>query len=71
MRELDALRRVHAISDVLSAVLEVGMEIELFHEFDTTPAPTPWLERQDDGLYHFPNGSNRFPLVYSLLARRS
>jgi hypothetical protein len=60
---------VHSISDVLSAVLSVGLVIELFHEFDVTPAPTPWLERSNDRLYRFPAGVPRFPLTYSLRAR--
>jgi hypothetical protein len=46
------------------------MAIELFHEFDVTPAPTPWLERHPDGLYRFPAGMLRFPLTYSLRARK-
>jgi SAM-dependent methyltransferase len=62
--------RLHSISDVLSAVLDAGMQIELFHEFDLTPAPTPWLARGDDGLFRFHDGAYRFPLCYSLRARR-
>lgn len=62
--------RLHALSDVMSAVLGAGLSIELFHEFDVTPAPTPWLERGDDGLWRFPEGHFRFPLVYSVLARK-
>jgi 2-polyprenyl-3-methyl-5-hydroxy-6-metoxy-1,4-benzoquinol methylase len=62
--------RLHTISDVLTAVLDAGLRIELFHEFDTTPSPTPWLVRGDDGLYRFPDGMYRFPLSYSLRARR-
>jgi SAM-dependent methyltransferase len=62
--------RLHAISDLLSSVLDAGLTVELFHEHDVTPAPTPWLERHDDGLFHFPEGSPRFPLTYSLRARR-
>lgn len=63
--------RLHSISDVLSAVLESGFEIQLFHEFDVTPAPTAWLERRDDGLFHFPAGMHRFPVTYSLRAKRN
>jgi SAM-dependent methyltransferase len=62
--------RLHTISDLLTAVLDSGMAIELFHEFDVTPAPTPWLERHPDGLYRFPVGMLRFPLTYSLRARK-
>jgi SAM-dependent methyltransferase len=63
--------RLHSIADLLSAVLGAGLNVELFHEFDLTPSPTPWLERGDDGLYRFPEGMFRFPLSYSLRARRS
>jgi SAM-dependent methyltransferase len=62
--------RLHSISDLLSGVLEAGLRIELFHEFDVTPSPSPWLERGGDGLYRFPSGMHRFPLSYSLRARR-
>lgn len=61
--------RLHPVSDVLSAVIDAGLRIELFHEFDVTPAPTPWLERDDDRLYRFREGMWRFPLTYSLRAR--
>jgi SAM-dependent methyltransferase len=63
--------RLHAISDVMTAVLDAGLRIELFHEFDVTPAPTPWLQKRSDRLYHFPEGHWRFPLVYSVRARRT
>lgn len=61
--------RVHSISDLLSALLDAGMLVELFHEFDSTPAPTSWLARGEDGMYRFPEGMPRFPLTYSLRAR--
>jgi hypothetical protein len=53
-----------------NGVLDAGLRIELFHEFDATPSPTPWLEQGEDGLYRFPSGMHRFPLSYSLRARR-
>ncbi|MEY2474802.1 MAG: hypothetical protein QOG87_117, partial [Actinomycetota bacterium] len=61
--------RAHAVGEVLTAVLDAGLTVELFHEFDVTPAPTPWLESGDDGLRRFPDGAFRFPLSYSLRAR--
>jgi 2-polyprenyl-3-methyl-5-hydroxy-6-metoxy-1,4-benzoquinol methylase len=67
---VSSFERLHAISAVLTAVLDAGMSIELFHEFDVTPAPTPWLELGKDRLYRFPPGKLRFPLAYSLRARR-
>jgi SAM-dependent methyltransferase len=62
--------RLHDLGSVLSAVLDAGLTIELYHEFDVTPAPTRWLELRDDGLYHFADDALRFPLVYSVRARR-
>jgi len=62
--------RLHSISDVLSAVVEAGLQIELFHEFDVTPAPTPWLVQREDRLFTFADGALRFPVTYSLRARR-
>jgi hypothetical protein len=61
--------RLHSISDLLSAVIDAGLQVELFHEFDATPSPTEWLERGDDGLYRFPDGMWRFPVSFSLRAR--
>jgi SAM-dependent methyltransferase len=66
----DTWESLHSISDLLSSVVNAGLTIELFHEFDTTPAPTPWLERGVVRLYHFPAGMHPFPISYSLRARR-
>ena len=66
-----SFERLHSIADVLSAVLDAGLQIELFHEFDVTPAPTAWLELRADRLYHFPARAHPFPLTYSLRARRA
>ncbi len=71
LREAVSFERLHSISDVLSAVLGAGLRIELFHEFDVTPAPTAWLEQGADRLFHFPAGMLRFPVTYSLRARRT
>ncbi len=62
--------RAHALSDVLSAVLDAGLGIELFHEQSFTNAPWPWTVRGDDGYYRLPDGWSKYPLTYSLRARR-
>lgn len=63
--------RAHSLSDVITAVLDAGLTLELFHEQPYTNAPWPWTERGDDGYYRLPDGRTRFPLTYSLRARRS
>jgi SAM-dependent methyltransferase len=71
MEHTASYERVHAISDVISAVLEAGLTLELFHEQSYTNAEWPWAERGEDGYYRLPEGWPRFPLTYSLRARRS
>jgi 2-polyprenyl-3-methyl-5-hydroxy-6-metoxy-1,4-benzoquinol methylase len=60
--------RAHALSDVVSAVLDAGLAVELLHEQSYTNAPWPWTVRSDDGYYRLPVGHPRFPLTYSLRA---
>jgi hypothetical protein len=62
--------RVHALSDVITALLDAGLTLELFHEQSYTNAPWPWTERGDDGYYRLPQGWPRFPLTYSLRAAK-
>lgn len=60
----------HPISDVLSALLEQGLQLELFHEFDHTAfARWPFMERSADGTFRLPADMPRLPLLYSLRAR--
>jgi len=61
----------HPISEVLSALLERGLRLELFHEHDYTLFPRwPHLIPAAGDLYLQPAGSPRLPLIYSLRARR-
>ncbi|MCA9576375.1 MAG: class I SAM-dependent methyltransferase [Polyangiales bacterium] len=60
----------HPISDVLSALLSEGLQLELFHEFDHTAfARWPFMRRDADGCFRPPTGTPRLPLLYSLRAR--
>ena len=59
----------HTLGDVVSAVIEAGLEVELLSEHDYTLFPRwPFLERRGS-LYRFPEGRPRLPLMYSLRAR--
>ena len=62
--------RGHALSEVVSAVLDSGLVLELFHEQSYTNAPWPWTVRGTDGYYRLPAGWPRFPLTFSLRARQ-
>jgi SAM-dependent methyltransferase len=64
----------HSLSDVVSAVLGAGLQLELLHEHDYTLFPRfPHLELDTEALsagvvYRQPEGQPRLPLMYSLLA---
>jgi len=61
----------HPVSAVVTALLDQGLQLELFHEHDHTLwARWPFLEPRDDGTYRPPVGVPRLPLIYSLRARK-
>lgn len=62
--------RVHALSEVYTAVRGAGLDVELLREHTYTNAPWPWTEQGDDGFYRLPEGFPRYPLVFTLRARR-
>jgi SAM-dependent methyltransferase len=62
----------HALRDVIGAVVGAGLRLELFNEHDYTLFPRwPFLVPGPNGSYHYPEGSPRLPLMYSLRARRA
>ncbi|HXW38739.1 MAG TPA: methyltransferase [Acidimicrobiales bacterium] len=63
------VERIHAVSEVFTAVRRAGLVVEALHEHAYTNAPWPWTVRSDDGFFRLPDGWPRFPLVYTLLAR--
>lgn len=60
-----------ALSEVVTAVLGAGLRLELLGEQEVTNVPLPWLVRSAGGLYRIKPGSPRYPLTYSLRARKS
>lgn len=62
--------RAYSLSEVISAVLGTGLSIELFHEQSYTNAPWPWTVKGEDGFHRLPDGWPKYPLTYSLLARK-
>ena len=61
----------HPVSEVVTALLDAGLRLELLHEHDHTLFERwPFLERRDDGTYWLPEGMPRLPLMYSLRAAK-
>jgi SAM-dependent methyltransferase len=62
----------HTLGDVVSAVSDAGLNVELLHEYDYTMFPRwPILEKSGFDTYRLPEGTPRIPLMYSLRARKA
>lgn len=61
--------RTHSLSEVVSAILEADLSLELLHEQSYTNAPWPWMTKGQDGFYRLESGWPKYPLTYSLRAR--
>lgn len=60
----------HPISDVVSALLEVGLTLDFVHEFShTTYQQFPFLVKHGPWDYRPPEGMRAVPLLYSIRAR--
>jgi SAM-dependent methyltransferase len=61
---------MHPLGDVVSAVIDAGLTVELLHEHDYTLFPRwPFLEQPEPGIYRMPEGRPRLPLIFSMRAR--
>jgi hypothetical protein len=61
----------HPLGEVVTAVARAGPRIEHLHEFDTTLFERfPVLQRAENGVYRYPEGYPRVPMMYSLRASR-
>ena len=62
----------HPLGEVVSAVIDAGLTVELLHEHDYTMFPRwPFLEKSGFDTYRPPEGTPKIPLMYSLRARKA
>ena len=62
----------HAISDVVNAVTSAGLAMTEFREFPYLMFPRfPEMVRGEDGWWRLPDAEDRFPLLFSILARKT
>ena len=62
---------IHPVGDVVTALIDAGLQIEYLHEFDTVSwKALAFMELCDDGLYRLPKGMPRLPMSYSISARK-
>ncbi len=61
----------HALSEIVTALIDAGLTIELLHEWPFLDWELPFLEQRDDGLWHLQGElDGRLPLMFSLRARK-
>jgi SAM-dependent methyltransferase len=61
----------HPLSDVLSALLNAGLSMEVFREYAESPYDCfPGMERLSNGRFQFKRWPGKLPLVYSLRMRK-
>jgi ubiquinone/menaquinone biosynthesis C-methylase UbiE len=59
----------HSLSEVFQALLNEGMHIDQFHEYDYSPYPCfPSLREDGPGEFRFSHLAHRIPMVYALSA---
>jgi len=72
-RDADVVNRscewFHSLSDIINALLGVGMQIEYVHEFPyCTYQSHPFLRRSDDGMWRCEAAPGGLPLMFSIRA---
>ena len=59
----------HTLGDIVSAITDAGLRLELLHEHDHTLSPRwGFLERAGHDTWRMPAGQPRIPLMFSLRA---
>lgn len=62
---------MHPLSDILGALIEAGLSIEMFREHEVLPwRGAPNLVPASDRLWRLPDGHPRMPLSFSVRARK-
>jgi SAM-dependent methyltransferase len=61
----------HGLGEVVTALLDAGLRLELLRERPTLDWPVRFLEEREDGSYGLPPGTpGEIPLMFSLRARK-
>jgi len=60
----------HKLSDIINALIDAGLTIEKIGEYamSADPGHDGWLKK--DGYYYPPDGPSRYPLMFSIRARK-
>jgi len=60
---------MYKVSDIINSLINAGLTIEFFNEYDTLYFDMGGMERGVEGEYHFPFFDRKIPFTFSLQAR--
>lgn len=61
----------HTFEDIVGSLLGAGLRITALKEYDRIAwAWFPWMEQDEDGLWHMPQGVGDIPLLFSVSATK-
>jgi SAM-dependent methyltransferase len=61
----------HPIGEVVTAIVQAGLQIEFLHEVDYTEFKQfPFMVEEPEGVWRLPEHAESVPLIYSLRARK-
>ncbi|NNC41312.1 MAG: class I SAM-dependent methyltransferase [Acidimicrobiia bacterium] len=67
----NTLYRIHPLEDVFGGLIDAGLTITGFNEYDRLAwQAMPHMEQDDDGWWHLGAGQPRVPLMFSVTATR-
>ena len=65
------IERIHTISDILGGLIDAGLTVEHFHEYDRVAwQAMPHMVEDQAGWWRLPPGQPRIPLMFSVVATR-
>jgi SAM-dependent methyltransferase len=61
----------HGLGEVVTAIVQVGLQVEFLHEVDYTEFKQfPFMVQEQPGRWRLPEHAESVPLIYSLRARK-
>jgi len=62
----------HSMGEIINSLIDAGLKIEFLHEFPfSTYQSHPFLKKQSNGYWHYPDKPNSIPFMFSIKATRT